>query len=955
MRKPCCRNSNAAVCPLLQHPGKAIVHAGLLLPLLLASACNTGNIRNASTLSSLEQISISVQDEKVDDSLHKAMASYREYIKQASAANDKAKAAHRLADLEVEKRYRIDGVEAPAAPGANAAIDHYTRLLAAYPQYDHNDRVLYQLSRAYEEAGESHKAVETLEQLAARYPDFERIDEVNFRLGEHYFTEKQYPRASKAYAAVLAFGEQSAFLESALNKQGWSYYRQDEYTRALTYFIAALDQVYEQADVPGGASSRLESRQIDDAHRAISLSFSYLGGADAIEAYIRKNGDSVHEQAFYRHLAEYYLSKDRYTDAARTYQAWIDKYPYAETAPSYAMRIIEIYQSGGFIDLSITARKNFAIRYGPSADYWQKSGSKVAPVSVEYQKENIRILAKSFHARYKQPATGKDKHDSYQQAVRWYREYYYHYPLDEQAPQMSKLLAELHLENGDYRSAALEFEHIARNNPASDLAADSAYAALYAYRENLKTLPESRRRSAREDIAEKSLRFADQYPHHAETGTVLISAAYDFLKLTNHTAATDTAKRVILQYPDMEASQLRPAWIVRADAAFESGRYAEAENAYSRALAMTAPDDSEHAALTENLAASIYRQAEYARARNDHSSAAQHFMRLKSVAPDASLSASAQYEAASALVTIGEWSRAAVVLEDFQKQNPAHELSDVTTRNLAAIYRKNDELLKSAEKLERVAAIDDDADVRRDALFQAADLYRQANNQPQALRVYTQYTRLYPSPAETAIEACRHIADIYKSNDDIDNYHQYLWKIVSIDEKAGGERTDRTRYLAAQSLLVLAQTRVQAFMTVELTRPFKPNLDLKKQRMSDAVDLLSRLLEYQISETTTAATFYVAEIYLHFSQALTGSERPTGLSDLELEQYELALEEQAYLFEDKAITVYQKNTELLDAGIHDPWVEKSMARLSSLFPAQYAKQEQKSGYLKSLFAVDDRT
>jgi len=26
-----------------------------------------------------------------------------------------------------------------------------------------------------------------------------------------------------------------------------------------------------------------------------------------------------------------------------------------------------------------------------------------------------------------------------------------------------------------------------------------------------------------------------------------------------------------------------------------------------------------------------------------------------------------------------------------------------------------------------------------------------------------------------------------------------------------------------------------------------------------------------------------------------------------------------------------------------------------LFPAQYAKQEQKSGYIKSLYAADDRT
>ena len=180
-------------------------------------------------------------------------------------------------------------------------------------------------------------------------------------------------------------------------------------------------------------------------------------------------------------------------------------------------------------------------------------------------------------------------------------------------------------------------------------------------------------------------------------------------------------------------------------------------------------------------------------------------------------------------------------------------------------------------------------------------------------------------------------------------------KVISADGKAGDERTDRTRYLAAHALLVLSENNMDSFMAVRLTRPFKKQLDLKKKKMAVALASLTRLLEYQVSDTTTAATYYIAEIYLHFSQALADSERPTGLNDLELEQYELALEEQAYLFEEKAISVFEKNTELLDSGIHDPWVDKSIARLSELFPAQYAKQEQKSGFLKSLFAEDDRT
>ena len=933
----------------------SILRITALVPLLLASACTTTSVDNGNTLTSLEQINVTVQDEQVEDSLHKAMESYRAYIKQAPASSIKPEAIHRLADLEIEKSYRIEGVEAPSEPGAKAAVRHYTRLLAAYPDYVHSDLVLYQLSRAYEETGDNRQALKALETLAARYPEFERMDEVRFRLGEHYFRNRTYPRANQAYDAVLSSGEDSIFYESALKKQGWTYFKQDDYSKALYYFVAALDYVIEKNYVPGSKEKHVDTQQTEDIYRDISLTFSYLGGPAAIDSYLEKTGNDVYEKAFYKHLAEYYLSKDRYTDAAKTYQTYINKHPFSETSASYSIYIIEAYQKGGFFDLAADARKEFTVQFGPESAYWKQLSPGGQQQTAKLQKQNIRALASYYHARYQKLKGGEAKKENYSQAVRWYREYYYLFPLDDYAPQMRKLLAELYLENKEYQSAAREFEYIAKNYPDSEIAAESAYAALFTYREALKKLPEPRQRGARENIAQKSIKFADKFPGHTETSAVLTAAAYDYLKLKYYTDASDTAHRMITGYPGSDPSDLRSAKIVMADAAFESGRYAEAEQTYSEILAITKANDKNRKALTENLAASIYKQAEFARRRDEHNAAAKHFLRLKTVTPNASLTANAQYEAASSLVTIGEWKRAAVVLEDFQKQNPRHELSEATTRNLAAIYQQSDELLKSAANLEIVAKASKDPEIRRESLLQAADLYKQAERPDQALRVYKQYATQFPSPPEDAIEAYQHIADIYLSNKDIDNYHRTLNKIIAVDAKAGNQRTDRTRYLAAQALLVQSEVKVKQFDAVRLTKPFKRNLDRKKKKMAVALESLTHLLEYQVSDTTTAATFYIAEIYLHFSRALAESERPTGLTDLELEEYELALEEQAYLFEEKAISVFEKNTELLDSGIHDPWVDKSIAQLSSLFPAQYAKREQKSGYLQSLHAADDRS
>ena len=53
-----------------------------------------------------------------------------------------------------------------------------------------------------------------------------------------------------------------------------------------------------------------------------------------------------------------------------------------------------------------------------------------------------------------------------------------------------------------------------------------------------------------------------------------------------------------------------------------------------------------------------------------------------------------------------------------------------------------------------------------------------------------------------------------------------LKAIVQADSSAGKERTDRTRYLAANAALVLAESELTAFYDVKLVKPFKKNLTI---------------------------------------------------------------------------------------------------------------------------------
>jgi hypothetical protein len=219
---------------------------------------------------------------------------------------------------------------------------------------------------------------------------------------------------------------------------------------------------------------------------------------------------------------------------------------------------------------------------------------------------------------------------------------------------------------------------------------------------------------------------------------------------------------------------------------------------------------------------------------------------------------------------------------------------------------------------------------------------------PQALAAYTRYVEAFPRPIDTAVETRFKIAGMYQAAHDEPRYHQELQQIVRIDAEAGAERTNRTRTVAARSALVLSEQLYRQFAEVQLRQPFEASLQEKKRRMDAAVEAFGRLVDYEIGDVTAAATFYMAETYIGFSRALMASERPAGLHGAELQEYELALEDEAYPFEEQAIEVHEKNMELMRTGIYNAWIDKSLGKLADLMPARYAKGELSSGFLGSI-------
>jgi len=126
---------------------------------------------------------------------------------------------------------------------------------------------------------------------------------------------------------------------------------------------------------------------------------------------------------------------------------------------------------------------------------------------------------------------------------------------------------------------------------------------------------------------------------------------------------------------------------------------------------------------------------------------------------------------------------------------------------------------------------------------------------------------------------------------------------------------------------------------VALRAPLAASLKQKSQRLQKAVSSFVTVVNYQVQEVTTTATFQIADLYKALAGAIMALQRPAGLTAAELEEYNLLLEEQAYPFERKAIEIHELNSQRSWEGIYDQWVEKSFAELKRMLPGRFDKRE----------------
>ena len=884
----------------------------------------------------------------------KAMENYRQFLNlQNTDPKQRAEALRRLGDLNLESgelERMASEVTLLDMQGAEA-IRLYGTLLKAYPNYPRNDQVLYQLARAYETTGQSDQALATLDSIVARYPQSRDIAEVQFRRGELLFSNRRYPDAQHAYEAVLAHGQRSSnFYTQSLYKDGWSQFKQGQNEDSLKPFGDLLDLML--TDPKDGARmrdwdalGRADRELVDDTLRVMSIAFAYLDGAKSVDDFAAHRGQIPYAYLLYTRLGDLYVEKQRYQDAAATYRAFVSRDPVDEHAPALTNAAIEAYRKGGFADLMLEGKLEYVQRYGFDAPFWKGREHRAYPQVVEELKTNLKDVAQYYHAS----AQKSKKPEDYAAAAHWYRVYLSSFPGEADSAGTNYLLADALFESRQYADAAIEYQHTAYDYPANARSAEAGYAALVAEQKSEDAMAPEARSAAHLRATAGALKFAQTFPEHPESAVVLTRAAQDLYAAGDQVQAAQTAQALLARSPSVDAAKQRIAWTIVGQVSFNQGDFPQAENAYTHALAVAAANDPERGDITERLAAAVYKQGESKRNAGDQAGAAEDFLRVARVAPGSKDVATAQYDAAAALINAQQWNHAIEVLEAYRHDYPKGQYSADVGRKLAVAYVAAGRAGPAADEFDHIAADPhEDPAVVHEALSRAADLYQQAGNTARSVVMLERLVKEYPTPVPDAIEVRQRLLDSAAKSGDLEREHYWQREIVKADAGAGAARTDRTRYLASKALLALTVPTRDQYRAIKLVAPLKQSLVAKKKALDAAVEAYKQVAAYQVAETTTAATYETAELYRTLAHDLMTSERPKKLSGEALEQYNALLDEQSFPFEEQAIAIHEINAKRVQDGIYDDSVRASFTALAQLKPARYGKTELSAGWVPTL-------
>ena len=885
-----------------------------LLPILcvmfLLVSCNKEPSTRSNTLSdfTIQEETIS-KNKSIEVDSTKAEKAYKEYLSQETTkTDDRKRALQRLAEIKLDMK--VSDPSQYVVKGDSTSISLFKRRLREFPNDKNNDLIMYQLANAYAISGDEDNKVKILERLVDSYQGSKYFVESMFRLGESYLSKGLFIDAELALTSVIIEDRTNKYKNNALFKRAWAKYKQLRYSEAITDYNELL-KLY-----PGGRSSnRSDQEFLKNIYRVYSACIAYIGIDDSLGDLSVKVSDNQTRYHIYHNLAKFLIKQERHLDATRVYLTFIDT-ENTKYRNEVLIALSEVWKEYPGKEYSMDQLLSLENQFGLSANKFTLSDE-----SKNKMAENLVYVSEYYHSLSQKKSKQRKEYslkalDAYNLLISSYNH--------KNTAQHMFLYAELLQEQKQASKALVYYEKSVMLEKDQGKKSRSAFALLSLTNQLF----------FKQSITKQQyLEFNDKYLKNINK-----KHSYELLLAFSEYLYNEKQFEEAISYIEENSNKLQgrntdKLKFILASSYFEIGEFVSSENTYKKISNMKKFTD-----INKRLALAIFKQAEKLRDKYLYEASIAKFDQIATLKLDRKTELRAQIDVSSIYMLLSDWDNAIQRLIKLRDKYPNSQFDKDITHKLSVAYLNNNQDKYAALEFEKIYEFTKDLKLKRTAIWQAAELYETGGDRWRSVKAYKKYIKQFKQPSSLYVEAMNKLSDLYTDLKLSDKRNYWLTQIIKY-VRSSKESSDRMKYLASKATMIKARDYYASFKRVKLTVPLKVSLTKKKKVLKNTVSSLKKVNQYKMYDHVSESIFWMAETYYDFSKSLMSSERPKNLSELELEQYDVLLEDQAIPFEDQAIRYYLQNLQALKQGRYGKWVAKSIDRLSTIYPSKYRRKE----------------
>lgn len=889
---------------------------------IFLSACNSATKTTRSTLSDfvIQEENI-VNNKKIKVSSEDAEKSYKSYLSSEGVNNENRKnALQRLAEIQLDITVSKP-VDSKSGYTKNS-INVFKKRLKDYPNDKNNDRIYYQLANAYAITGDERGKVSTLEKLTDNFPESKYYIESMFRLGESYIAKSQFVDAELALTSVIAEDETNKFRRNALFKRAWSKYKQLQYEEALDDYNQLLEFY------PSGSSSnRADQEFLNNIYKVYGVCISYLGITDTLSSLSDSIKSDDTRYFIYSNLSKLLSKQDRLLEAASVLEIYLENEnnTHANNVITSLSNIWLKYKNREF-----AMNKLLSLEFNSAAKAKDLSLSKS---TVDILTNNLVLVSEFYHSIY-QKGKKENKGIYLNNAKKAYSRLINNYKY-KKIDKYHFLYAELLNESRSYTEALSVYKQVVSRYKGSSYRNKSAYSLL-----TLNNTLFKKNKISQQEYSNLNNEYLKYLSVKTAYGLLLAYSEY----LYNNSQYLQ-AVALIEEVEVSKKNNLSKLMFILASSYFEIKEYALSERNYRLIKKMK----GRHRNIDKRLALSIFKQADMHKEKLLFDLAIGKYDEIYKNGLDTETILLSKLEMSGLYMRIGKWADAEKQLNFIRNTYKKSKFSNDITRMLSIVYLNSNKYKLAAAEFESIHGFGASQQLQKSALWQSAELYEKGGDYWSSVRTFKRYIKRYKQPISLNVEAQHKLTEVYAKLN-LNNKRQYwLNQIIKMTDNSGSKSTERMKYLASNASIVIAREEYKRFSSIKLTIPLKVSLRKKKKVLKSAIASLKNVNKYKRYDHISESIYWIAETYYTFSENLMKSDRPKNLSEIELEQYNILLEDQSIPFEDQAIRYFIQNTKSSTNEVYSEWKNKSFEKLSSIYPTKYMRPEKLDTQVNSFF------